>query len=75
MTRFDLTKLTALVADETSQTVTLSPVTIALCLDMLSRWPACRWMWLDDGQPIDDARWAEAKNIVDTAYMELITNG
>ena len=74
-TRFDLTKLTALVEDETAQTVTLAPATLELCLDLLSRWPFERWMWLDDGDIISDARWDEALNLVDTACAELIPDG
>lgn len=74
-TRFDLAKLTAFVADETAQTVTLSPATLALCLDLLSRWPMERWMWLDNDEIISDTRWDLAQALVDKACAELIPDG
>lgn len=51
----------------------LSDTSRLLCLDMLSRWPSERWMWLNDGQTPTDSQWDEAEAMVDQAVQELIS--
>lgn len=73
-TKFDLERITGLAVDMPPVYTFLSDVTRLLCLDLLSRWPGERWMWLNDGQPITDSQWDDAEALVDQAIEELMTS-
>jgi microcystin-dependent protein len=73
-TKFDLAKITGLAVDMPPVYTFLSDITRLLCLDLLSRWPLERWMWLNDSQEITDSQWDEAEALVDQAIQELMSN-
>lgn len=70
--KFDLTKLEDLADGFTSESVTLSPETVFLCVMALDDRTVYRGAWVDDDGTISNSRWDEAVNLVEQAKEELM---
>lgn len=70
---FDLQKINDLIAGETPTYHLLSPATLILALDGLTRFPSARFAWRNSaGELLTDAEWSAALALVWQAQHELL---